>query len=568
MASPRTNLSSNRSVRRKSEEPTSLLRPPRTQATDVTLALLNRVDLAEDVISLLRGDSLDRFPKVPENPQRKLFNERRAQIRELAAQVESGGAEMDEHNRLVPTPQQPQPPRLQHPPVHPGAAALLNNNQNADNEEEERRWLEREQYEAAEEIAKAVRRYREQGAPEDDFILVRIAPREQSTSNLSFRRICFAVLAIATAFVCIMLQTLPLMEAVTPADPIFDKLMWEVLHVREFDTHVRSCPGLHRESTRTWKDWFSSSVDCADGVLHIPAQHVISSSFRNSPTTDMTDALLPYRQHGVNVSWFLPCSVPPEATKTSSCYPGESERPETCSQMCFRGIHDGLVSETQVNDALRMGAELIEAGGDHFDIHNDVSLLSKWIPGVVATISDLLRNDYRVATYLAPVAFRVSISLPMDGNGVPLYGQKSTNLLVRNINQTNYLDWLEACARQNELASYSLPPPFATKPVRDTCNLMADLEADAGFAVHTGVFLSEAAGQDYTGGAAVYLDDHPSNRNRRLKARRGVSVDGTPGRVVVSTGGLENQRCRMPTRAGVRAMLQIWWGCPPRILTS
>ena len=90
---------------------------------------------------------------------------------------------------------------------------------------------------------------------------------------------------------------------------------------------------------------------------------------------------------------------------------------------------------------------------------------------------------------------------------------------------------------------------------------MSDLEADSDFAVHTSVFLSDSAGIQYAGGAALYVDDHPSNALPRNKIQRGISVDGSRGRIVVSTGGSENRRCRLPTRGGIRAVLQIWWNC-------
>jgi hypothetical protein len=88
---------------------------------------------------------------------------------------------------------------------------------------------------------------------------------------------------------------------------------------------------------------------------------------------------------------------------------------------------------------------------------------------------------------------------------------------------------------------------------------MADTEADPRFAIHTSIFLSEGAGKDFAGGVSLYVDDHRSNSNPRQKIQRGVSIDGHRGRIVVSTGGLENRRCRLPTRAGIRAVLQIWW---------
>ena len=124
-----------------------------------------------------------------------------------------------------------------------------------------------------------------------------------------------------------------------------------------------------------------------------------------------------------------------------------------------------------------------------------------------------------------------------------------------------YLDWVEKCKRQNEMSLYSLPWPFRVPPVRDTCNLLADLEADPRFAIHTSVFLGGGAGMDYRGGVALYVDNHRSNYKPKQRIRRGLTVDGSKGRVLVSSGGIENRRCRLPTRAGLRNVLQIWWDC-------
>jgi hypothetical protein len=93
---------------------------------------------------------------------------------------------------------------------------------------------------------------------------------------------------------------------------------------------------------------------------------------------------------------------------------------------------------------------------------------------------------------------------------------------------------------------------------------MADTEVDPRFAIHTSVFLSDGAGAGYRGGVTLYVDNHRDNSNPKHKVQRGVTIDGSQGRVVVSTGGMENRRCRLPTRAGLRTTLQIWWDRMPR----
>jgi len=97
------------------------------------------------------------------------------------------------------------------------------------------------------------------------------------------------------------------------------------------------------------------------------------------------------------------------------------------------------------------------------------------------------------------------------------------------------------------------------EPYRDPCILISDLEANDKFCVHTSIFLS--GDSDFSGGASFYIDDYPDNSNPRKKIKRGLVVDGSVGRIIVSSGGFENRRCRFPTREGIRAVLQVWWNC-------
>ena len=442
MASTATSTLSRRRKRRSREanEPAQLLRPP-SESYKGALALLSRPSLTrEDIDAYLRGQQTPEDEDI--DPNEQACNDRRRQIRELAAKKESGGAEIDEHMRLVPTPQ-PAPPGVLLPPVDLARPPPVNP---VDREEEERRWLEREDQEATEAIARAVRRYRQEGVPEEDFVLIRIATRQQNAANLTFRRICFAVMAVVTAFICIMLQSLPLIRPVRQTNLEFDNVLLELLQVRDFKEHAKHCSGLHRRESNTSRmekilakiKRNGTYIDCADGVLHIPARHLILEEIR-TPSTTLEDyeTLQPYTT-GVNVSWFLPCKVPEEEDGVSECFPGSNA--STCSSTemspCFRGVHDGMISLREVDRTLQLGAHLIEEGGDHIEIYHDVSILSEWIPSVVDTLNDLLHSQYHLKGKWDPVAFRISVALPMDGTGVRLYGYMADSLLERTFNRT------------------------------------------------------------------------------------------------------------------------------------
>jgi hypothetical protein len=540
------------------------------------LELLERKDLTDQDIVAFSNDEKDLRPvsldaqELEYLAQVEAYRDKRKEIQELKRKLRIGEAIIDDDGNLVPVPNPPLPPGVRlpaPPPPRPNNGMGDIPPPAADNEEVDQQWVEQEEREAAAAIARAVERYREQGVADGELRLLRVRPEDGERTNFTFRRICCAVLAVVTAFICIMLQALPLMRTEPRPNPVFDKLMSELLHVKHMAQHSLECPGLHRESNMSWSHrllefaGYMSSTDCSDGVLHIPAPSVFINQFVKSDSVEEMTMLEPFVTNGVSVSWFMPCQVPPEVQ--SSCYPGvpgvdAGVCSAASSNLCFRGVHDDFILEHDVEYALGMGSQLIQNGGDHFDIHYDTTHLEQWIPNVVTKLKHLLEDTYHVHESLDPVAFRVSAAVPIDGDGVPIY---ASNNLTPILNRTNYINWFVKSSRRNELADSSLPWPFRTKPARDTCNLMADMEADPRFAVHTTVFLSDGAGEEYRGGATLYVDHHPSNSNPRRKIRRGVTIDGSQGRVVVSTGGLENRRCRLPTRAGVRAALQIWWGC-------
>lgn len=538
------------------------------------LLMLEAEDLEEqEIIDYLQSGKLRERVLDQESID---YRKRRLELFRLHQRLADGGAMIDVDGRLVEADDEatvPPNPPANHPlPLNP--APPLNNV--LDNEEADRQWLESQEREASEAIVAAVMVYRDRGVDLADLELIDLStgrpgdlPAARMT-NFTFRRICFAILAVVTAFVCIMLQTFPILDDVEDdtASAVMDPLMFKVLHVRRLDDFARDCPHLDRNQSNSWKDrvlrYLGRPVhDCSDGVVHVPSPPEAGQWM------------------GSNRSWFFSCRPPLSVNKTlSSCYPGWSDiAADACpvtERSCFRGVHDNVISFAEVMEIVRFGANLIARGGDHFDILYDTDHLQRRLPSVVDKLYHILRDDYLIDhPQLRPVAYRVSAVAPMDGDGVPLYGLKAAQTqTIRLLNRTRYVEWVQKSMNHNEMVAeyyyfpsilpssvYSwLPLTPLKSPVRDTCNLMADMQVDPQFSFLTSVSLSHGAGLDYTGGVSLFVDDDFQAR-LPIKFRRGLSVDGFKGRVVVSTGGLENRRCRLPTRTGVRATLQVWWDC-------
>jgi len=492
---------------------------------------------------------------------------------------------------------------------------------------------------------------------------------DEPPPSLTLRRICFAVFAVVTAFVCIMLQTLPLLEGGRTMDPIVDPVLTELVVLRDVADHLVECDGdlTRRRRDRlpgtdeVWDSLMSLShyaveqlrcvypfsslgdphckPDCADGVLHIPSTRVLGKRYDEALIRDKGQSYLsdwpelqglseeeraearrlkelyaPYKD-GVDVDYSLSCTgsrgderlqqiradddddeavpstCPSPTTSISRVFQfsfmdwlsggGRESEDEvmsvsTIQPKCFRGVHDGLITSREVDNALYMASDIIENGGDHIQIRRDVYQLEKSLPNVLLKIEKLLQTRHGVtcprSSHLRPVAYRVLSSLPMEGASLStlsgsihskFFPSRRTNL-VNAVNNTVYYQWEAENRRRNHRPPFhSLRQlrPFAPKPFRDPCILMSDRAMSPDFAYHSSVFLSDGAGDDHTGGTELYVDAHRLNRNPRRRIQRGLLIDPSRGRVVVSSGGSENRRCKMPVRVGIRAVLDIWWSC-------
>ena len=301
---------------------------------------------------------------------RQAYHRRREEIRKLTARWKQGrgDAEIDQDGRLVPIIEPPQPPRANLPPGPP-PPGVVNNNvdnnndnnndddfaglvfQNIDQRQEEQQFYDRERQEAETAIASVVQRLRNQGVPDDEFEVILISPQGTPSDpvhqdpvrgglqNMTLRRILLGLFAFFAALSFVLLQTFPLFSTPESVTPEFDNLMYEVLNVRLWTSHVKECSSLDNRQERTgtllsdwrlmfqkiknnisWKEllyWNStlstltdtngSLVDCSDGVLHFPnPKQIMSENRMNSRTVEEAEAIEGYI-NGVDISWSVPC---------------------------------------------------------------------------------------------------------------------------------------------------------------------------------------------------------------------------------------------------------------------
>jgi hypothetical protein len=157
---------------------------------------------------------------------------------------------------------------------------------------------------------------------------------------------------------------------------------------------------------------------------------VLLGTYIHSPNVEEVAAIEPFA-NGINVSWFLPCEPLQDIAATSCCPRSSESHLDACTEgipkKCFRGVHDNVVTDVEVDNALRMGNSLIVDGGDHFDIHYEISFLEQRVPSILDKLRDILRDQYNVSG-IRPVAYRVNTVGPMDGYGVNLYRSPALTL--------------------------------------------------------------------------------------------------------------------------------------------
>lgn len=263
--------------------------------------------------------------------------------------------------------------------------------------------------------AQALARYRAQGVPEDDLELILIP--HTAGGNFISRGAWIGGFVFLCVWI-VFLQMHAMVGSTKLVDVTFDDLMNELLEVRRFSSHVLQC---HKDKSDMEDDTiptspFSIEGDCDNGVLHIPALHVV----RSTQLYQKINRFMQYRQ-GMNLTWRMPCQTPNRALSPHEECSAADESSGVCTimeeaNMCFRGVHDNIIPNEETQATLKFAEELIKDGNDHFDVYQANKLEEK-LPGVVDKLRTLLADVYSLSQ-VEPFAFRILSSGPMDGFGV------------------------------------------------------------------------------------------------------------------------------------------------------
>ena len=99
---------------------------------------------------------------------------------------------------------------------------------------------------------------------------------------------------------------------------------------------------------------------------------------------------------------------------------------------CFRGVHDDIINDYEVDSLIKVGGDLIIDGGDHVTIRNDTEILTQRAPIVLSKLELLLHEQYGVQGPLKPVAFRFHAAV----SPLPNQLNPSNLMLERMLNPT------------------------------------------------------------------------------------------------------------------------------------
>ncbi|GKZ01442.1 hypothetical protein MPSEU_001095000 [Mayamaea pseudoterrestris] len=518
------------------------------------------------------------------------FCDRKRELNRLEEQLSLGRARIHDDGRLLPFQEDdeniPENRQIDEDPNHPPFVANLpnvnnrmmmfplfldngNNDDMHDREQREAQFLRQQQQEAAQAIRRVLlTRYKD--APYSKLELVQPPqPTPQRTTDLTLRRICYAVLVVAGAFVATMVRALPstfdtgtvskgIHHARGDDENLMDRLLHTVASVRLPDQHIAECFSLQDRNTRyPWP--FQWLKDCSNGVLLVPSLQQSTWHYSN------------------DLTWFRPCtwknSGPPSCfnvgVTASNAYPLNNNKTVNDVKQCVRGVHDKLLTKEEIAKVISLGKDLSrnKRRAEPFQIHfSDIDRLPS---SLVITLRRLLINIYEMPKSIRPVAFRIHASAPLNGDTsfTTKAGTVTQHPLARLLHrQRNY--------ENNASTIVSWPWSWfvgmiasrgrATTNV-DACRVLSDHQVDERLQLLTSIYLTD----DYSGGSMLFVDDTSDNckwwwwwrwrRTCRGPIRRGLAVIGQLGRVVVSSG--DNSRCQLPVRHGIRAILQVWWSC-------
>lgn len=368
--------------------------------------------------------------------------------------------------------------------------------------------------------------YREEGVDDSSVQFIWIGTGTDSNGDregvaewrTTIKRIICAVVGLLLAVAFSLVHSFPVFQTQTTIHESFgysqDLLYNELFQLRDLESHLNLCDGLNI---------------CSNAVLNLPSVEIIRKKIRDFSGNE--DGYWHHRhslRRGIDYTWQQEC------TKVDG-------------QQCFRGVHDGFIFPSHISELFELGSYHIDQGGTHDQIHMEPHLLQNSAPSTVSLLESIFEERYSLK--LKPIAYR-------------LYSSPSIFPVLNNFDRSEVgsfvkrtIDWEKL---EDEDKSYQ---ELESMVHRDPCVLSCDMDYNSTFKYHSMVYLTSGTNH-YLGGSTLLTSIDDRNIFSKYFDRRiqeGLLIEPEQGRILVNSGGQENQRCRLPVVRGIRAVFQIWW---------
>ena len=248
-------------------------------------------------------------------------------------------------------------------------------------EEEENRLILQTQRK----IETTLKEYKDAGVPDSDVVFIEAStyPVENIDVDhwrVTLKRIILAVLLVLTVVTFAVLHSFPVFE-IKLSPSIEAKKMYPAMFNDAFDFRYIESPKNNIQEIGC-----NSNIKSKynQGVIHLKSVDKLHKNLEeNRKKLSETGLRGNIFENGLDHSWFGDCTMSKHAHQS-----GE--------RLCFRGVHDNLIEDTELYKLLNIGMFLIENGGRYSQIYNNTDFLLENAGSVYEKIYALLTTRYNL----------------------------------------------------------------------------------------------------------------------------------------------------------------------------